>query len=438
MTEVKDSSSLPLLLTITGAVLVVVVGGWFFLGQETNEPESSPAEAALTENAGARQEDAAAAPAPETSAAPVAAQNTTTNVDVELRKARLAADADILVLPATQSALHYYGRVLQADPNHAIAAAELDAILTRVSQDVSELLESEEYDAAYEIASLVAAQQPEHELVIETQRVLDQHTEELVNESIQLAQKGDDNGANEVLATVAVLPGRNPDYLDAVRDSITEIRDVRQAAERDRAQRARLAANEARTAWANQTLAAIEEGNLIAPAGASAMDLLAEENSWDEERATLTSKLLEALLATAASRIEGDQLEDAELLLNAATGLNAEFEGLAELRSSLENTYVELQSNRLVSTKDLTYVSTVPPRYPRRAAERDISGWVVVEFTVTPDGGTQNVAVTDADPERIFDKAAVEAVEQWTFEPVVYRGRTISQRAGARLVFNIE
>ena len=34
MTEAKDNSSLPLLLSITGAVLVVAIGGWFFLDQE--------------------------------------------------------------------------------------------------------------------------------------------------------------------------------------------------------------------------------------------------------------------------------------------------------------------------------------------------------------------------------------------------------------------
>jgi protein TonB len=57
---------------------------------------------------------------------------------------------------------------------------------------------------------------------------------------------------------------------------------------------------------------------------------------------------------------------------------------------------------------------------------------------VTTEGATDAVEVTQAEPERIFDKAAIEAVRQWAFEPVVYRGRTISQRAGARLTFALE
>ena len=41
MTEATENSSLPLLLSITGAVLVVAVGGWFFLDQEISEPTAS-------------------------------------------------------------------------------------------------------------------------------------------------------------------------------------------------------------------------------------------------------------------------------------------------------------------------------------------------------------------------------------------------------------
>ena len=443
MTEVKDNSSLPLLLTITGAVLAVVIGGWFLLNQQTRAPDSEAQDAAPEINAVTRIEDVApetaeAGPgsATETRSEPV--EEALTNVDAELRKARLAADAEVLVLPATQSALYYYGRVLRAEPQHAIAAAELDAILTRVSKDVSESLDNEDYESAYETAVLVARQVPEHELVLETQRVLDELTEQLVDQAIQLAQDGDDDGANKILSSVASLPGRNPDYIAAIRDSINEIRDVRVAAERDRAQRARLAAGEARAAWLAQTRAAIEQGNLIAPAGASARDLLAERNSWAAEREQLTGELLVALLDTTQARIGSDQLDDAETLLDAATELNSAAEGLVDVRAALEDAYVEAQSSTVVSTRNLAYVTTVSPRYPRRAMERDIAGWVIIDFTVTAEGETSDVTVRQSEPGKVFNDAAIEAVEQWVFEPVIYRGQVINQRAASRLVFNLE
>lgn len=443
MTEVKDSSSLPLLLTMTGAVLAVVIGGWFLLNQQTRTPDSEAQDAAPEVNAVTSIEDVApekaeAGPgsAKETRTEPV--EEALTNVDAELRKARLAADAEILVLPATQSALYYYGLVLRAEPQHAIAAAELDAVLARVSKDVSESLENEDYESAYATAVLVARQVPEHELVLETQRVLDEHTEQLVEQAIQLAQDGDDDGADETLSSVADLPGRNPDYIAAVRDSISEIRDVRVAAERDRAQRAQLADGEARAAWLAQTRAAIEQGNLIAPAGASARDLLAEQNSWAAEREQLTGELLVALLGTAQARIGSGQLDDAETLLDVATEVNSGAEGLVDVRAALEDAFGKARSSTVVSTKDLAYVTTVSPRYPRRAMERDISGWVIIDFTVTTEGETSDVAVRQSEPGKVFNDAAIEAVEQWVFEPVVYRGQVINQRAASRLVFNLE
>jgi TonB family protein len=443
MTEVKDNSSLPLLLTITGAVAVVVLGGWFFLSQQTRAPEARdaemPANASTSIEAVAPEaSDAGAVPATRVDQLPDTTREAATNINAELRKARLAADAEIFVLPASQSALYYYGRVLRADPQHAVAAAELDAVLARVSIAVSEQLENREYETAYEIAVLVARQAPEHELVVETQRVLDEYTEQLVDQAIQAAQAGDDSNASGLLAAVENLPGRNPDYIAAVRDSITEIRDVRVAAERDREQRARLADGEAKEAWLQQTRAAIEAGKLITPAGASARDLLAEQNSWAAERELLEGEYLAALLDTARARMGAGELESAESLLDVAAESNSETEGLADIRAALDEAFIEARSTRIVSTKELVNVTTVPPRYPRRAMDRDISGWVIIEFTVTTEGTTGDIEVRQSEPERVFNKAAIEAVEQWVFQPVIYRGRAINQRAAARLSFAIE
>jgi TonB family protein len=441
MSDVKENSSLPLLLTITGAVVVVVLGGWFFLNSETSDPvpEERPAAQVAAAEAGPDiVDEPVEEPSTESEAIAEPPAEVAGSVDAELRKARLAADADILVLPASQSALYYYGRVLEAEPGHAIAAAELDAILTRIDQDVSELLENEQYLDAYEIAVIVAEQAPEHESVLATQSALDAYTESLVEDAIASAQSGDDKRANELLAEVESLPDRNPEYIEAVRDSLEEIREVRIAAERDRAQRAILADNEARAAWATQVRAAMEEGNLVTPAGASAHDLLAEENSWDAERGELTAEFVVALLAAFDTSVSEGELETAESLLAVAEEFAPDAGQTAAHRLRLDDAFIDAKSKSVVSTHDLTYVTTAAPRYPKRAVQRELSGWVFVEFTVTPDGETRDIEVTEADPVKIFDRAAIEAVEKWEFEPVVYRGQTISQRAGARLVFQVQ
>ncbi len=434
MTEVKDSSSLPLLLVITGAVLAVAIGGWFFLYQDS--AVESPAESAPV------QASAPATPSDtdEASEEPnvVSEETAAPDVDAELRKARLAADADILVFPDTQSALYYYGRVLDVDPQNAVAIAELDAALARVARTVADHLAAEEFDNAYEISTRVARLRPEHALVVETQLSLDEYTERLVAEAIEHAQAGKDKQAADVLATAEALPGRNAEYFTAVRASISDIQNVRRAAERDRAQRAKLANDEARTAWVNSIRKAITDGNLITPAGASARDLLAERNSWQNERTLLTREVQSAIMATAESLIGAGQPTDAEPLVSAAVQLGGDAAQFEELNRALEDAFVLAQSSRLVSASDLVRVKTVAPRYPRRAQAREQTGWVDVYFTVTESGETADVTVNRSDPESVFDRAAVEAVEKWSFEPVEYRGQIISQRAGTRVVFRLE
>lgn len=428
MTDDTENSSLPLLLAVSGAVALVAVGGWYLLDQEPALPASAEFVPAPSPEA-MLEEESLTEPS-------VAAE--TIDLDAELLKAQLAADADILIFPPSQSALFYYGNILEVDPQHAVANAELDAALARVAQAVAEHLNAGEYTQAYEIAELVAAYRPEHELVTNTQRILDAQTEALIQQAIKHTQDGDDEAAASTLAEAEALPGHNADYFVGVRGSIQEIQQVRQAAEQDRVQRSRLAAAQARDAWVASTRDAIQQGNLITPAGASAKDLLAEENNWTKERDELTAELLQALIDTARFGIDSAQPAAAEPLLDAAVALGGETDVVAALRIDLENAYVEVESARVVQLDELVRLKTVPPVYPRRAEARGLSGSVDVEFTVTTDGSTSDVVVVAADPQSVFDISAVAAVQKWEFQPREFRGQTINQRASTRLVFRLD
>ena len=275
-----------------------------------------------------------------------------TGVEAELRMARMAADADILIFPEEQSAVHYYGLVLAAEPHNAVAIAELDAVLAGVAQTVAQHLDTEEYDDAYRIAVLVARLRPEHALVVETQTRLDGYTEALVEDAVGKARAGKDQEADALVAQAAALPGRNPEYLAAIRDSITEIRNVRVAAERDRQRRAKLAADQARDAWVNSVRDAIAAGNLVSPAGASARDLLAEDNEWNAERMQLAGELLTTIVDTAQFSINDGRLVEAETLISAAQEMGDEAERYAELQGTLEAAYIEAESKRVAKISE--------------------------------------------------------------------------------------
>lgn len=66
----------------------------------------------------------------------------------------------------------------------------------------------------------------------------------------------------------------------------------------------------------------------------------------------------------------------------------------------------------------LRAVSTPAPDYPPAALRAGDSGEVVVEFTVNPDGSVGNPRVVRSSPPRVFDRAALNAVRRWRYQPV--------------------
>ncbi|BFM18519.1 hypothetical protein R50073_47020 [Maricurvus nonylphenolicus] len=59
----------------------------------------------------------------------------------------------------------------------------------------------------------------------------------------------------------------------------------------------------------------------------------------------------------------------------------------------------------------------VPPQYPRIALAKGTEGFVDVAFEVSALGVPQNVRVTRADPEGVFERSAVRAVKRWKYLP---------------------
>lgn len=84
-------------------------------------------------------------------------------------------------------------------------------------------------------------------------------------------------------------------------------------------------------------------------------------------------------------------------------------------------------------------INKVRPQYPRRALQRGIEGYVIVEFTVTENGKVEDPFVHEADPPGIFDRAALNAALKFTYRPRVVDGTPIRVR-GVRnkIIFELE
>jgi periplasmic protein TonB len=88
-------------------------------------------------------------------------------------------------------------------------------------------------------------------------------------------------------------------------------------------------------------------------------------------------------------------------------------------------------------TRDAVLVKSVPPQYPNAALRRRQEGWVQVEFTVTASGSVANARVLDADPPRTFDRAALDAVQRWNFNPALRNGAAVEATVRRRIEFKM-
>lgn len=71
---------------------------------------------------------------------------------------------------------------------------------------------------------------------------------------------------------------------------------------------------------------------------------------------------------------------------------------------------------------DYLPIVKVAPVYPRRAQSRGIEGYVVVEFTVTKNGSVRDPIVIKAEPQGVFERAAVNAALKFKYKPRVVDG----------------
>lgn len=79
----------------------------------------------------------------------------------------------------------------------------------------------------------------------------------------------------------------------------------------------------------------------------------------------------------------------------------------------------------------------VAPSYPRRAAQRGIEGFVVLEFTVTQMGTVEDPVVIEAEPPGVFDSAATAAALRFKYRPKMENGQPITVM-GVRNIIRFE
>ena len=176
-----------------------------------------------------------------------------------------------------------------------------------------------------------------------------------------------------------------------------------------------------------------ERGSLISPAGNNAFDaVMALHASYPdaEEVRSEQQRLAFVLLDRSRTALAANNVDDAATLIDRADKLIPGMQAVRTLQEQLATAQAERDfTKNIASAASLKRVREVPPIYPRDAQRAGTEGWVKVEFTISPDGSTSNLLVRESEPAQVFDKAALDSVSKWRFEPIRKNDSPVAQRA---------
>ena len=403
--EKQSSNQGDLLLWIAGGAVATVGAAWLVImqpwkgGDDEQEltlamasTSSAATPPALTAPAEAVADDAAAAPEAE--------------LDNPLRMAQLAYDAGMLVEPDEYSAWTLFSRVLKSEPGNAAALAGLTKVADDLVRRGETALDQGRFDDARATVERIRAALPNHAGA----KSLAQKIFPVANARPAAAELPLPEAEATRVARVETAPAPPP------KPAVDPVVEASQAFEK-----------------------ALAEGRLLTPADQSAkhyVSVLNRLNVDHELSKGARSALSLEFLSRATQSIEALDPEAAGIWIDEAEGLlGATDEGVRKARSALTEQLIAMESAKPIPASALKISTYVAPDFPQRASERNITGWVDVEFTVGTDGKTRNINVTDASHETMFRREAMAAVEKWQFEPRMFMGRAIEQTSYTRIRF---
>ena len=183
----------------------------------------------------------------------------------------------------------------------------------------------------------------------------------------------------------------------------------------------------------------------IADGQASLAQRTADATAKTEEDAKKQADLEKQRLADqqkaqqqAAQQLATQQAADAKAAADKAAADKAAADKAAADRAAADRAAAQRGTQQQsapaqAASNDLRPISTPSPKYPPQAYRDGTSGEVQVEFTVGTDGSVTSARVVRADPPRVFDREALNAVKRWKFQPVsspVTSRRTIGFNPG--------
>lgn len=403
MTKTTAKNQGDILLWVAGGAVAAVGAAWLVIMKPWAGGDAPPAQArATTAPVTLAMADAANTPPPDAPAADDAPANGAA-LDNPLRMAQLAYEAGMLVEPEEYSAWTLYSRVVKAEPRNAEAIEGLTKVADDLVRRGETALEQGRFDDARHLVERIRTSLPTHAGA----KALSAKIWPEVTPQPQPVEKPPAETPKVARVEVAPAAPAKPavDPLVQASDGFN---------------------------------AAMSAGRLLTPVDTSAkhyLTVLIATNRDSELTQRARATLSRELLARASQSMEAQDDEGAAVWINEAESVGADAEGVRKARGVLTEHQIARESAKTIPASALKIVTYVAPSYPPRALERNLQGWVDVEFTVGINGRTHDIVVTSASNEGMFGREAVEAVKQWQFEPRVFMNRLIEQRSFTRIRF---
>jgi TonB family protein len=333
-----------------------------------------------------------------------------------LARGQMAIVTDRLIEPRGNNAVEYFRSVLALQPDNADALAGLQRVGAALEVDVVEALQAQNPARGATALATLQRAVPEYSR-------LDALRAELV--ALSRSSRSPISAA-PLPAPVKQQPARTP----APR------------AETPPAAARPTAAAEPSASELDAVARLRGRGALLEPPGANAYEqllALRAKYPYSIEVRTEHQQLASAFLDRTRTALAAGDVDTARAFLSRVDTLVPNMPATKSLQTQLATAQQERNfATNIVQAKTLKLVREVPPSYPREAERQGLSGWVDVEFTVAPNGTTQDLVVRGAQPLRTFDQSAIDAVKRWRFEPVMRDGVPVPQRAAVRIRFQLK
>ena len=86
---------------------------------------------------------------------------------------------------------------------------------------------------------------------------------------------------------------------------------------------------------------------------------------------------------------------------------------------------------------DVVALRKVDPKYPTKALQAGIQGYVTMDVIIDATGSVTKVTVVESEPGRLFDRAAIQAMKRYKFQPKMVDGRPQPQKAKQTIKFEL-